>query len=108
MLGMAMHAVRGIEINDETLALDAINRVGPGGHYLMDEHTLRHMRTEHFYPSTVFDRQERELWEQDGSHDTWYRAKEIARRILIEHKPKPLDKAAEEGIRGSFASILVL
>lgn len=108
MLGMAMHAVRGIEINDETLALDAINRVGPGGHYLMDEHTLRHMRTEHFYPSTVFDRQERELWEQDGSHDTWYRAKEIARRILIEHKPKPLDKASEEGIRGSFASILVL
>jgi len=108
MLGMAMHAVRGIVVNDETLALEAINRVGPGGHYLMDEHTLRHMRTAHYYPPNVFDRQERELWEQDGSHDAWYRAKEIAQRILNEHKPKPLDKSAEEGIRDRFASILVL
>ena len=96
------------EVNDEMLALDAIDRVGPGGHYLMDEHTLHHMRTEHFYPPTVFDRQERELWEQDGSVDAWYRAKEIARRILIEHKPKPLDPIAEEEIRGSFTSLLVL
>lgn len=108
LLGMAMHAVRGIEVNDETLALDAINRVGPGGHYLMDEHTLRHMRTEHYYPPTVFDRQERELWEQDGSVSAWHRAKEIARRILKEHKPEPLDSVAEEKIRSSFSALLVL
>jgi trimethylamine--corrinoid protein Co-methyltransferase len=46
ILGMAMRVVRGIEVNDETLALDAIDEVGPGGHYLTAKHTLRHMRSE--------------------------------------------------------------
>ena len=108
LLGMAMHAVRGIEINDETLALEAIDRVGPGGHYLMDEYTLRHMRTEHYYPSAVFDRKGREMWEEAGSTDAWARAKEIARRILAEHRPEPLDPQVDEWIRKRFSSSLVL
>lgn len=108
LLGMAMRAVRGIEVNDDTLALDTIDRVGPGGHYLMDEHTLRHMRTEHYYPSAVFDRQGREIWEQAGGTDAWTRAKEIARRILAEHQPKPLDPGTDAWIRERFASSLVL
>ena len=108
LLGMAMRAVRGIEVNDVTLALDAIDRVGPGGHYLMDEHTLRHMRTEHYYPSAVFDRQGREMWEQAGGTDAWTRAKEIARRILAEHEPEPLNPDTDTWIRERFASSLVL
>ena len=108
LLGMAMRAVRGIEVNDDTLALDTIDRVGPGGHYLMDEHTLRHMRTEHYYPSAVFDRQRREIWEQAGGTDAWTRAKEIARRILAEHQPKPLDPGTDAWIRERFAPSLVL
>ncbi|MBE9507827.1 MAG: trimethylamine methyltransferase family protein [Chloroflexi bacterium] len=108
LLGMAMRAVRGIEVSDETLALDAIDRVGPGGHYLVDEHTLRYMRTEHYYPSAVFDRQGREMWEEAGATDAWTRAKEIARRILAEHRPELLDPQVDEWIRGRFASSLVL
>jgi trimethylamine--corrinoid protein Co-methyltransferase len=108
ILGMAMRAVQGIEVSDETLALDAIDRVGPGGHYLMDEHTLRYMRTEHYYPSAVFDRKGREIWEQAGASDAWARAKEIARRILAEHKPKPLDPDTDAWIRERFASSLAL
>jgi trimethylamine--corrinoid protein Co-methyltransferase len=106
LLGMAMRAVRGIEVNDETLALDAIDRVGPGGHYLMDNHTLRHLRTEHYYPSDVFDRQAREMWEEAGSTDAWTRAKETARRILAEHKPEPLDPEVDEWIQKRFALTL--
>jgi trimethylamine--corrinoid protein Co-methyltransferase len=108
LLGMAMRAVRGIEIDDETLALEVIDRVGPGGHYLMDEHTLRHMRTEHYYPSTVFDRKGREMWEEAGGTDAWARAKEIARRILAEHQPEPLAPDIDAWIRERFASSLVL
>jgi trimethylamine--corrinoid protein Co-methyltransferase len=108
LLGMAMRAVRGIEVNDETLALDAIDRVGPGGHYLMDEHTLRYMRTEHYYPSAIFDRQGREMWEEAGATDAWARAKEVARRILAEHQPEPLDPAVDAWIRERFASSLSL
>ena len=108
LLGMAMRAVRGIEVNDETLALEAIDRVGPGGHYLMDEHTLRHMRSEHYFPSAVFDRQGRERWEEAGGTDAWTRAKEIARRILAEHEPEPLAPEVDERIRERFADSLIL
>jgi trimethylamine--corrinoid protein Co-methyltransferase len=108
VLGMAMRAVRGIEINDDTLALDAIDRVGPGGHYLMDDHTLRYLRTEHYFPSPVLDRQGREMWEQAGARDTWTRAKEVACRILAEHEPDPLDPAVDAWIRERFSSLLIL
>jgi len=108
LLGMAMHAVRGIEVNDDTLALDVINQVGPGGHYLMEEHTMRYMRTELYYPSAVFDRQGREMWEETGGTDAWTRAKEIARRILAEHQPEPLDPQVDAWIRERHADTLIL
>lgn len=102
ILGMAMRVVRGIEVNDETLALDVIDEVGPGGHYLMAKHTLRHMRSELHYPSDVVDRQGRDMWQQAGALDAQERAKEIARRILAEHQPEPLDPAVESWIRKRF------
>jgi trimethylamine--corrinoid protein Co-methyltransferase len=108
MLGMAMRAVRGIEVDDDTLALDAIDRVGPGGHYLADAHTLRYMRTEHYYPSDVFDRQGRDEWEADGGSDAWSRARETAHRMLATHEPEPLDPEVDVWIREQFAETLVL
>lgn len=103
MLGMAMRAVRGIEVDEETLALDVIDRVGPGGHFLMDEHTVRHMRSELYYPSPVFDRMKRELWERSGASDAWTRARESARRILDEHRADPLETELDEWIRSEFS-----
>ncbi len=108
MLGMAMRAVRGIEVNDDTLALEAIERVGPGGHYLADEHTMRYMRTEHYYPSDVFDRRGRDEWAADGSEDAWKRARRIARNILENHQPEPLDPAVDGWIKEQFADTLML
>lgn len=102
ILGMAMRVLRGIEVDDETLALDVIHEVGPGGHYLMADHTLRHMRSEFYYPSAVVDRQGREMWQQDGALDARVRAKEIAREILADHRPEPLDPAVEGWIRERF------
>ncbi len=108
MLGMAMRAVRGIDVDDDTLAVDVIGRVGPGGHYLSDDHTLRYMRTEHYYPSDVFDRQGRDEWEADGETDAWLRAKEAARKILTAHEPEPLDPEVDAWIKEEFADTLVL
>jgi trimethylamine--corrinoid protein Co-methyltransferase len=108
MLGMAMRAVRGIEVNRDTLALDAIARVGPGGHYLADEHTVRYMRTEHYYPSGVFDRQGRAEWEVSGGTSAWQRAKEAARTILETHEPWPLEAGVDEWIRDQFGNRLLL
>jgi trimethylamine--corrinoid protein Co-methyltransferase len=108
ILGMAMRAVRGIEVNDDTLALDVIDQVGPGNHFLMEDHTLSYMRSEYYTPSDVFNRQSRHNWEQDGGQDARHRAKEIACRILQQHKVTPIDPEVDAWIKGRFASSLML
>mgnify|MGYP006204633193 CR=1 FL=1 len=72
----------------EGLALDTIANVGPGGHYLAQKHTRRHMR-ELFMPQFM-DRRPYSEWEEkkDDARD-WATAK--ARRILKEHQPEMLD-----------------
>jgi trimethylamine--corrinoid protein Co-methyltransferase len=103
LLGMTMRAVEGIRVDEESLALDVIDRVGPGGHYLMEDHTRRYMRKEHYYPSPIFDRQNRELWEKQGSKDAVMRANEEVARILNEHQPTPIDPEKDEWLKKQFA-----
>ncbi|MGQ4914675.1 MAG: trimethylamine methyltransferase family protein [Candidatus Asgardarchaeia archaeon] len=94
--GMIYRALRGIEINDDTLALDIIAKVGPGGHFLGQKHTLEHIRTEHFIPK-LSNRMRRDKWEELGSKDIWTVAKEEVRRILKEHEVEvPLEKDVEK------------
>ena len=86
--------IQGIVVNDETLALDTIAAVGPGGHFLTQKHTRQHMR-DLFLPEFM-DRRPYNEWEakKDDARD-WALAK--ARRKLAEHKPEPLDpKLSEE------------
>jgi trimethylamine--corrinoid protein Co-methyltransferase len=79
---------RGIVVNDETLALDAIRAVGPGGNFLSQKHTKKHARE--LWVPTLFDRRTYNEWEQkrDGARD-W--AREKAQWILKNHQPTPLD-----------------
>ncbi|PWH14380.1 MAG: hypothetical protein DDG60_08145 [Anaerolineae bacterium] len=80
----------GIEVNSETLALQAIREVGPGGNFLKHKHTRAHMR-EIFVPEYL-DRRPYNVWEEkkDGPRD-WARQK--ARHLLETHQPDPLDPA---------------
>lgn len=50
MIGMMKRLNRGVDINDETLAVNLINQVGPGGEFLSSDHTYKFCRTEHFIP----------------------------------------------------------
>lgn len=81
--------MQGIVVDEETLALEAIANVGPGGHFLAQKHTRKHMR-EIFTPEFM-DRRPYSEWEmkKDNAPD-WALAK--ARRILKEHQPAPLDE----------------
>ena len=81
ILGMIMRAVKGIEVNDETLAFDVMKKVGPGGHFVSSKHTRSHMRQEHYIP-TLSSREFRERWEEQGSKDTFVRAREQVKEIL--------------------------
>jgi len=90
MLGMMFRMLRGIEVTQATLAEDVIRRIGVGGNYLADRHTMQHFRTEHFMPE-VFDRKTRMMWERAGSKDVIAASRELAQKLLREHQGTPLD-----------------
>jgi trimethylamine--corrinoid protein Co-methyltransferase len=72
---------RGIALDEAMLAGDVIARVGPGGDYLTDEHTLAHFRGE-YYRSPLANRLSAPTWEAAGAHDTLERASDVIRDIL--------------------------
>jgi trimethylamine--corrinoid protein Co-methyltransferase len=108
MLGMAMRAVQGIKVDADTLAVDVIDKVGPGGNFLIEDHTLRYMRSEHYYLEPVFDRKWRKLWEEAGSTTAWERARELTYQILAEHHPEVMDPMKRQWIHSRFRSKLYL
>ncbi len=81
ILGMAQRAIRGIEMDDNTLALDVIKQVGPGGNFLTTRHARRYMHREHYRPQ-LSDRDKRSAWEAQGQQDAAQRAQESVRRLL--------------------------
>ncbi len=87
---MIKHAIRGIPVNDETLAVDVIKEIGPFKDFLSHKHTLKHMRSQS--QPVIIDRRRRSKWEQLGGSDIYQRATEKARDILENHKPEPLPK----------------
>ncbi len=86
---MIKHVVRGIPVNDETLAVDVIREIGPFKDFLSHDSTLRHMRSVQSQPRLI-DRTMREDWEKSGRKNITERAAEEARHILETHKPDPL------------------
>jgi trimethylamine--corrinoid protein Co-methyltransferase len=88
-IGYARRITRGIEVNDDTLAVEVIHNVGPNGHYLYEPHTHRHYKTEFWYPN-LCDRRNYEEWEEMGR--TTMRDRVIARvqDILASHQPSPV------------------
>ena len=85
----------GIVVDDETLALDAIRRVGPQGTYLADRHTRRHAGE--FWRPAVWDRTPYDAWLAAGKKGALANATAIADDILATHRPAPLpdDVAAQ-------------
>jgi trimethylamine---corrinoid protein Co-methyltransferase len=53
IIGMVKRFMRGIEVNDETLAVDVIDHVGPGGHFLGEEHTINHFKEQTWFPTLI-------------------------------------------------------
>lgn len=95
---MTRRVLCGIPVNEETLAVDVIRKVGTGGHFLMEEHTLNHMRSEQSQ-SKLFDRNTRQNWQSRGGKDLATRATEEARFIIENHKPEPLPESTAQTLR---------
>jgi len=88
----------GMDVTDDTLALDVIESVGPGGGFLGRRHTLEHARKDVWIPSLA-DRNIYDKWVQSGSKDMRAKARERAAEILARHRPTPLEKEQEKEIR---------
>jgi trimethylamine--corrinoid protein Co-methyltransferase len=88
---------RGVEVSDESLALDVIGQVGPEGHFLTQEHTRQHFR-EAWTPD-LLDRHDYKTWKDRGSKTLGERAAEKVEKILAEHQPEPLPIRVRQELR---------
>jgi trimethylamine--corrinoid protein Co-methyltransferase len=101
ILAMAARAVRGIEIDEDTLAFDVIREAGPQGNYLAAEHTTRYLRTEFLEPMLA-DRSDRETWERLGMAGINDKARAVARDLLADAPPTVLPDAIDRRIRDAL------
>ena len=104
--GMALRSARGIEINEESMAVDLIKELGPGGDYIETDLTMKLFKTEPYMPSKVIDRQDRKNWEDAGSTDVFERARAKVDDLLENHKPAPLEEGAAQKLDAVTRSVI--
>jgi trimethylamine--corrinoid protein Co-methyltransferase len=98
IIRMIERILKGICVDEDSLAIDVIENVGPSGHFLSQKHTLNHLSREIYIPK-LFDRKPESIWQREGSKDIGQVAHEKAKRILSEHKPEPLPKNVEQKLK---------
>lgn len=100
LIAMSRFFTGGIPVNDETLALDVIERVAsgePGSIFLTDDHTFEHFMQAQFLP-VLLDRNRYDSWKQAGATDLSQRCNQEAKRILAEHQVTPKTDEILKGI----------
>ncbi|MCE8545652.1 trimethylamine methyltransferase family protein [Ruegeria pomeroyi] len=103
--GMILRTLRGIEVSDETMAVDVIHKCAlDPGHFLGNSHTLTYMNTEFVYPQ-LMDRERTDTWENEGKTDLLERARDKANTILDSHFPNYFG-AADAEVRAEFPIIM--
>jgi trimethylamine--corrinoid protein Co-methyltransferase len=101
IIAMARRVLRGIEVSEETLMLDLIDQVGPGGHFIATRETARRCREEVWMPS-LMDRAPWESWTANGRVTMVDQVRKRVRTILADHEPPPLP----EGVEAEIEAIL--
>ena len=98
MLGMVARFLDGIRITPDTLSVEQIKQVGPGGNYMELQYTLDNIPGEHYLPR-LFDRNTYDDWEVAGARDIREVARDKASRILATHKVEPLPKDVQQELQ---------
>jgi trimethylamine--corrinoid protein Co-methyltransferase len=97
-IGYSRRITRGIEVNEETLATDVIQRVGPDGNFLSDQHTQDHVKSEFWFPN-LHDRSSFEEWQKKGSLTMRDRVIARVRDIVATHKPSQVKPETDKAIQ---------
>ena len=92
---MIKRSIDGIEVNDELMAVDLIKKIGIGGNFLGEKHTLEHIDGEQIQADLI-DRRMRGGWEKKGAKDLHQSSVERAKKILETHQPKQLEGGLAE------------
>jgi trimethylamine--corrinoid protein Co-methyltransferase len=104
ILGGCLRTVRGIEVSEDSLSVEAIRNVcteGPG-HFLGHDQTLSLMQAEYVYPE-IGDRMSPKEWTESGRVDILDRAREKTRAILSSHYPRHIADALDAELRARFS-----
>ncbi|MEW5872038.1 MAG: trimethylamine methyltransferase family protein [Chloroflexota bacterium] len=102
MVAMTHNLVKGIEVNDASLLVEEIDRVGPGGHYLSSDATLQHFRE--FWNPGLLDRKRRQIWLKKGGSSMGQRLNAKVLEILAGYQPKPLPTEKSQKLRQILAT----
>jgi trimethylamine--corrinoid protein Co-methyltransferase len=101
LVTMTDHIMKGIKVDDETLMLNELDKVGPGGHFMDTEQTLKRFR-DFWYPS-LLDRKIRPQWLEAGATTLGQRLNARVKEIIKEHQPKPLDLDKKQKVQEILA-----
>jgi len=99
--GMVRRTLMNEIVSPDTISLETIERVGPGGSFLATAHTMKYV-TQHFR-ATLMDRKRFDGWRKDGAKRLATRASESAKKILATHQPEPLPKDIAATIQSIIA-----
>ena len=102
MVQMMAETLQPIEVNEKTLALDAIREVGAGGHFFGTAHTIERYH-DAFYAPLVSDWSNFETWQENGAQTATRRANALYQEILKNYQPPPLDPAIREHLEAYIA-----
>jgi trimethylamine---corrinoid protein Co-methyltransferase len=98
IIGAVKRAQRGIDVNDNTLAIDIIETVGPDGNFISQRHTQQNFRKEHFLPKLA-SIEKRDIWEKEGKRNMEDLAREKAKKILANHTPRDIDPKLKKELK---------
>jgi len=98
---MVLKVVNGIQVSDETIAMDVIREVGPAGEFITHQHTLENFRK--LTNPKLMDRYNRENWEAAGSKDVAELAYEKSLDIIENYEPKPRPDKVQKELDGIYA-----
>lgn len=94
---MVKRAIQGIDVTDDTMAVDIVKQAHKIKDFLHQKHTIQFMRGQS--RPKLIDRTTRGTWEAKGSKDLTQRAREEARRIIKTHQPEPLSDDVKKTLR---------
>ena len=89
--------MQGIDVSAETMALDVIDKVGPGGSFLQEDHTVRHVR-ENFFPK-LLDHSDYMTWDAHGKPTLGDKTRKRVLSILETHRPAELPADVRAGMQ---------